>query len=350
MRVFQCDSCGQIVPFSAHRCPTCHASVGYVTEHRSIRVLVPTADPAVFETESCALPLWRCLNSAWGCNWMLPAASDTSWCRSCRLTRGRPDEAHPGAVDAWMTAEAAKRRLVHQLDELALPVEIRSTASPDGLAFDLAYLPGEGGITGHLDGVVTLDLAETDDRHRDDLRRRLGEPFRTVVGHLRHEIGHHYWGRLVGQADNIDHFRRLFGDERENYRAAVDRHYSAGDGAWDRTQFVTAYAASHPLEDWAETFAHYLHILDATDTAIACELIPPDSTGFNDVNEFERLEIDDILGIWRPINAAVNAIAETVGAPAVYPFEPIGAVVDKLAFVHRQVAAHTERHRFYAAH
>lgn len=350
MRLFHCDHCGQIVPFSACRCPACDAALGYVAEHRTIRVLVPTADPAVFATGFCDLPLWRCLNSAWGCNWMLPAASDTPWCRSCRLTRNRPDEARPDAIEAWMTAEAAKRRLVHQLDELALPVEIRSTTSPDGLAFDLVYLPGEGGITGHLDGVVTLDLAETDERHRDDLRRRLGEPFRTVVGHLRHEIGHHYWGRLVGQTNNIDHFRRLFGDEREDYREAVERHYSASDGAWDRTRFVTAYAASHPLEDWAETFAHYLHILDATDTAIAHDLIPPDSTGLNNGNELARLEIDDILGAWRPINTAVNAIAETLGAPAVYPFEPIGAVVNKLAFVHQQFADHTERHQFYATH
>jgi hypothetical protein len=214
----------------------------------------------------------------------------------------------------------------------------------------LVHLPGEGGITGHLDGVVTLDLAETDDRHRDDLRRRLGEPFRTVIGHLRHEIGHHYWGRLVGQADNLNRFRRLFGDERDNYREAVGRHYSTGNGAWDRTRFVTAYAAAHPLEDWAETFAHYLHVLDATDTAIAHELIPPNSAGLGDADEFASLEIDDILDAWRPINAAVNAIAETLGAPAVYPFDPIGVVVDKLGFVHRQVVAHTERHRFYATH
>ena len=96
-------------------------------EQRTIRVLEPTADPAVFRIDGHDGPVWRCLNSAWGCNWTLPAASDTTWCRSCRLTRGRPDEARPDAVEAWMTAEAAKRRLVHQLDELALPIEIRST-------------------------------------------------------------------------------------------------------------------------------------------------------------------------------------------------------------------------------
>jgi hypothetical protein len=348
MRLFHCDRCGHIVPFSAHRCPGCDASLGYVTEQRTIRVLVPTADPAVYETDDLDLPLWRCLNSAWGCNWMLPAASDTTWCRSCRLTRGRPDEARPDAVEAWMTAEAAKRRLVHQLDELALPIEIRSTAAPEGLAFDLVHLPGEGGITGHLDGVVTLDLAETDDQHRDELRRRLGEPFRTVIGHLRHEIGHHYWGRLVGQTDDLGRFRQLFGDERDDYRRAVERYYAVGNAEWDRTRFATAYAASHPLEDFAETFAHYLHILDATDTAIAHDLCPPDSTGVIVTKAVTNVEFDDVLDAWRPINTAVNAIAETLGAPAVYPFEPTGAVVDKLAFVHRQVAAHTERDRFYA--
>lgn len=261
-----------------------------------------------------------------------------------------PTRLDPTRVAAWMAAEAAKRRLVHQLDELALPIEIRSPSAPDGLAFDLVHLPGEGGITGHLDGVVTLDLAETDDQHREELRRRLGEPFRTVIGHLRHEIGHHYWARLVGQTDELGRFRRLFGDERSDYAEAVERHYSGGSGTWDPTRFVTSYAASHPLEDWAESFAHYLHIVDAIDTAVAHDLVPPDSNAILITNAVAALEFDDILEAWRPINTAVNAIAETLGAPAVYPFEPTGAVVDKLAFVHRQIAAHTERDRFYANH
>jgi hypothetical protein len=302
----------------------------------------------VYEIDGSDASFWRCLNSAWGCNWMLPATTDSGWCRSCRLTRGRPDEARPDAIEAWMAAEAAKRRLVHQLDELALPIEFRSNSAPDGLAFDLVHLPGEGGITGHLDGVVTLDLAETDEHHRDDLRRRLGEPFRTVIGHLRHEIGHHYWARLVGQSDDLGRFRRLFGDERTDYARAVDRHYANGSGGWDRTRFVTAYASSHPLEDWAETFAHYLHIIDAVDTAVAHDLIPTGHPAIMIPDAAEPLELDVILDVWRPINTAVNAIAESLGAPAVYPFEPTGVVADKLSFVHRQIAAHTERDRFYA--
>lgn len=346
MRIFHCDRCGGVVPFEGHRCRACDAPLGYRSDQLAIRVLVPTPNPAEYEVDGRVL--WRCLNAAWGCNWMLPATSTTPWCRSCRLTRGRPDEARPTAVEAWMAAEAGKRRLVHQLDQLALPIEARSSTTPDGLAFDLVHLPGEGGITGHLDGVVTLDLSETDDVHREELRRRLGEPFRTVIGHLRHEVGHHYWARLVGQTDHLGAFRRLFGDERIDYGEAVDRYYSGGQDPWDRTRFVTAYAASHPLEDWAETFAHYLHIVDVVDTAVAHDLVPAESAPVLMTNALADLELVDLLDAWRPINTAVNAIAETLGAAAVYPFEPTGAVVDKLAFAHRQVGAHREREHFYA--
>ena len=350
MRIFHCDRCSNVVAFEAHQCPTCEAPLGYVDGERTIRVLVPTAEPSTYTLADDDRPVWRCLNSAWGCNWVLPAGSENTWCRSCQLTRGRPDEGRPDAVEAWMAAEAAKRRLVHQLDELALPIDVRSAAVPDGLAFDLVYLPGAGGITGHLDGVVTLDLAETDEQHRNDLRRRLGEPFRTVIGHLRHEIGHHYWNRLVGQSNELTGFRRLFGDERVDYSDAIDHHYANGTTPWDATRFVTAYAASHPMEDWAETFAHYLHIVDAVDTAVAYELIPPGSTGVLVADAVGDLELTDLLDSWRPINNAINAIADSLGAPAVYPFQPTGLVVAKLAFVHRQIAAHTARDRFYADH
>ncbi len=346
MRIFHCDRCGSVVAFSAQRCPTCDAQLGYVPNERTIRMITPTPDSASYRIGDDEQLVWRCLNAAWGCNWTLPAASETVWCRSCRLTRGRPDERYPEAIEAWSIAEAAKRRLVHQLDEIGLPIDARSTGVPDGLAFDLVHIPGEGGITGHFDGVVTLDLAETDDGHREDLRRRLGESFRTVIGHLRHEIGHHYWKHLVDVSDGeLLAFRQLFGDERDDYAAAVDRHYAGRNGEWDPTRFITSYAASHPLEDWAEMFAHYLHIIDVVDTAVAHDLIPPESSAVLVTDALGRLEFGAILDAWRPINAAVNAIAETLGAPAVYPFQPAGIVVDKFAYVHRQIAALTERER-----
>ena len=343
MQIFHCERCGTVVSFSTPSCPHCGSQLGYVPTERTLRVLARTDDPASYVIDGAERPVWRCLNSAWGCNWVVPARSDNVWCRSCQLTRGRPDEANPAAVEAWMIAESAKRRLVYQLDGIGLPIDVRSDAVPDGLAFDLVHIPGEGGITGHLDGVVTLDLAETDDGRRDELRRRLGETFRTVIGHLRHEIGHHYWARLVAGSDARAHFRSLFGDERIDYARAVERHYASATGEWDRTQFVTSYAASHPLEDWAETFAHYLHIIDIVDTAVAHDLIPSDSSPVLVADVIGTLDLGGILDAWRPVNVAVNAIAETLGVPAVYPFDPTGAVVDKLAFVHRRIAACVER-------
>ncbi len=252
-----------------------------------------------------------------------------------------------------MTAEAAKRRLVAQLDALSLPIEARSPQVPDGLAFDLVHVPGEGGVTGHLDGVVTLDLAETDDRHRDDLRRQLDETFRTVIGHLRHEIGHHYWNRIIRGSEHLDECRRLFGDERIDYRNAIETYYSTTT-PWDTDQYVTAYAASHPLEDWAECFAHYLHILDGVDTATAHGLLAGGADGSARSvaithADVASLEFTEILASWRPIAAGVNAVAESLGAPAVYPIDPSGHVVDKLAFVHRLVVGHASRDRISSA-
>lgn len=350
MRVFHCDRCGAVAAFDAVRCQNCGVELGYLSDELDVRALTPTADGAVFNVlDDGHRALWRCLNAAWGCNWMLPVGSTTPWCRSCRLTRGRPDHERTAAVTAWASAEAAKRRVIHQLDSLALPIEPRSPDVPDGLAFDLVHLPGEGGITGHLDGVVTLDLSEADDRHRSQQQHDLDEQFRTVIGHVRHEMGHHYWPRLVGQSDDLPQCRELFGDERVDYATALERHYSGAGGSWDRTRFVTAYAASHPLEDWAETFAHYLHIIDVTDTAVAHDLVPTDGSGIVTDEPLRNLAFAEVLAAWQPINDALTAVAESLGAAPLYPFTPVGLVVDKLAFVHARVAAHTNRDRFYAA-
>jgi hypothetical protein len=35
---------------------------------------------------------------------------------------------------------------------------------------------------------------------------------------------------------------------------------------WQKS-FISKYATSHPWEDWAETWAHYLHIMDMLETA-----------------------------------------------------------------------------------
>ena len=230
-------------------------------------------------------------------------------------------------------AEAAKRWLLFELGELGLPVE--SWRERDGgLAFDLLSSERAPVTTGHADGVITLDVAESDDARREARREALGEPYRTVLGHFRHEIGHYYWPQLVPDGPAREACRALFGDEREDYGAALERHYEQGAPADWRERFVTAYATMHPWEDWAETFAHYLHIWDTLQTAAAYgvsvrgEAMAPQGDGF-------RALLED----WLPLTVALNALSRSMGRDDLYPFVLPAPVVDKLAFVHERVTA-----------
>ena len=339
MRRFGCEHCGSVIPFDASVCPVCSSLLGYVPAERTVRQLHPVGDDVSYHVAGAATQQWRCLNASWGCNWVLPAAEGAIWCRSCRLTRGRPDDGRPDAIAAWSLAEASKRRLVHELDRLRLPIDPSPDPAANRLVFDLVHLPGERGLTGHLDGVVTLDLAEADPVHRDALRRQLGEPFRTLLGSLRHEVGHHYWRQLVVATGGLEPFRAVFGDERADYGEALQRYYAGADGAWDEEQFVTAYARSHPHEDWAETFAHYLHVLDLVDTAADHGLLDVGSPPDDVLPVPSGASLPELLGLWGRIAAAVDDLADTVGSPHLYPVRPAGAVVDKLAHVHACVTA-----------
>jgi hypothetical protein len=336
MQRFCCERCGTEVEFEASSCPVCGVQLGYVPEQRTLRALTPSDDGVSYALSDGEFARWRCLNAAWGCNWMVPAATGATWCRSCALTRGRPDDARPDAIDAWMQVEASKRRLVHQLDQIGLPIEPRTPAAPHGLVFDLVHVPGERGLTGHLDGVVTIDLTETDPVVRDQLRRTLGEPYRTLIGNLRHEIGHHYWRQLVAQSGHLPRFRALFGDERADYAPALERHYATPEAAWDQRRFVTRYAQAHPHEDWAETFAHHLHLLDLVDTARAHGLIEP-GTATPTAPLTDESAMAPMLHRWRPLSRALDHLAAAVGSMPIYPFDPAGVVVDKLEFVHTTI-------------
>ena len=275
----------------------------------------------------------RCANlELAGCNWLVDATGEL--CASCRLTRTRPADDDAEGLEHFRDAEAAKRWLLFELGELGLPVQ--SWRERDGgLAFELLSSDRGPVTTGHADGVITLDVAESDDAHREALREQLGEPYRTVLGHFRHEIGHYYWPLLVPEGPARERCRALFGDEREDYGAALERHYETGPPPDWSQRFVSAYATMHPWEDWAETFAHYLHIWDTLQTAGAfgvnvrgAEAPAPDGGDFREL-------LDD----WLPLTYALNALSRSMGRDDLYPFVLPAPVVDKLAFVHERVTA-----------
>ncbi|MDT5236688.1 MAG: hypothetical protein QOF47_2675, partial [Mycobacterium sp.] len=254
-------------------------------------------------------------------------------CRSCALTRTRPNDGDTKAMSAFAAAEKAKRRLIVELYELKLPIVGRDADPEYGLAFDLLSSETEKVLTGHHNGVITLDLAEGDDVHREQLRVAMDEPYRTLLGHFRHEIGHYYYFRLVDQSqDYKQRFRELFGDPDADYQAALDRHYNQGPPPeWEKS-YVSSYATMHPAEDWAETFAHYLHIRDTLDTAAAFGFAPSGAT-------FERRVLgpsgfDTIIEMWLPLAWALNMVNRSMGKEDLYPFVLPPAVLEKMRFIH----------------
>jgi hypothetical protein len=122
-------------------------------------------------------------------------------------------------------------------------------------------------MTGHENGIITIALTEADDIERERRRHDMGEPYRTLLGHFRHEIGHHFWDLLVRDGGRLSECRALFGDDSQDYATALRSHYQGSAPADWQQRYVSAYAASHPWEDFAETWAHYLHIIDTLEMA-----------------------------------------------------------------------------------
>jgi hypothetical protein len=330
MRAFTCDRCGQLLFFENSRCLHCSAPLGFVPSRLDIVVL----------DEPGASGLRRCANAVLAqCNWLLEEGDPGPLCRSCRLTRTRPADDDPDELAAFAKAEGAKRRLIYQLLDLGLPIG-------GDLTFDLLSSRTGPVLTGHAGGVITIDLAESDDVRRERRRAELGEPYRTMLGHFRHEIGHYYWPILVEHTSELERARSLFGEDRVDYEEALQRHYEEGPPRDWSERYVSAYASMHPWENWAETFAHYLHICDTLQTAAAFGLVlaGPDVSGDDSLASVPMTEpserpFEAIIADWLPLTYALNAINRSMGHEDLYPFTLAPTVIEKLAFVHRRVRA-----------
>ena len=333
MRDFTCPNCGQRLAFENSLCLSCGSRLGFSLDDMALLVIAPGEESEhAGAVDSREYRLCANLHLA-ECNWIVEKGPIKKLCKSCALTRTRPNDNDRPALAAFAAAEKAKRRLIAELYELKLPIIGRDEDPEYGLAFDLLSSEFEKVFTGHENGVITLDLAEGDDLHREQLRVAMDEPYRTLLGHFRHEIGHYYYYRLVDPSEDYKSgFHELFGDADADYQAALDRHYNEGaPPGWDQN-FVSSYATMHPAEDWAETFAHYLHIRDTLDTAAAFTFAPASAT-------FERGVLgpsgfQTIIDIWLPLAWALNMINRSMGKEDLYPFVLPPAVLDKMRFVH----------------
>ncbi len=349
MQAFAC-TCGQPLFFNNLVCLGCHATVAYDPRRRLLGPLVARGDGVwsfLGEVRDPPPTFRLCTHrtAPAACNWLVPAEEPAAFCLSCSLTRTVPPLDRPRNPERLRDLEAAKRRVLFSLQKLKLPI-IPRTHDPAGLAFDfLESLPGEPAVlTGHAAGVITLNVAEADDDYRDKHRDLLQEHYRTVVGHLRHELGHYYWDVLVRDTSWLESFRTLFGDERAEYAAALDRYYADGPPADWQSRFISRYAAAHPWEDWAETWAQYLHIRSTLETVTAYRLdisqSPLRTTPFGPDALFQSEPVEAGAAFLGWIDAMVvlaavlNETARSMGQPDIYPFVLNRPTVTKLHFVH----------------
>jgi hypothetical protein len=351
MRVFHCDHCGQLVFFENTRCVRCNHRLAYLPDLQLIGSLDGDDEDASRPWQS---PLPKasgrsyrlCANYAREqvCNWAVPAEDPSALCESCRLTPSLPDLSKPGRKEQWYRIEAAKRRLVYSLISLGLPLTGKTSDAPHGLAFEYVNdgetPDGSPAFTGHCGGVIRLNLAEADDAERERRRCLLREPYRTLLGHFRHESGHYYWDLLIrDDPARLQTFRYLFGDDQQDYAAALRRNYDQGPPPDWRQRYISAYASCHPWEDWAESWAHYLHMTDALETAAVCgvRLAPrrADEPTLEAAHQPARESgFDELLGAWFPLTYMLNNFNRGLGLADAYPFLLVTPAVEKLRFIH----------------
>jgi hypothetical protein len=350
MKAFHCNSCGSLVFFDNVMCVRCGHVLGFLPDLCEIDALEPSECGA-----------WRALANTQNdqfyhfcdngrqyevCNWMVAADDPNPFCLSCRLNTMIPNLSQPGNLDRWHKLELAKRRIIYTILRLGLPMEASPEEQRPALRFnfmgDIDGCPTP--LTGHLNGLVVINIAEADDDERERRRVSFHEPYRTLLGHMRHEVAHYYWDRLIAHGEWLSDFRNVFGDETTDYAFALKHYYQHGSPPDWQARHVSAYASAHPWEDWAETWAHYFHIMDMMETAesFGLTLAPKHPAAWsmtaNPRNGFDAdVSFDAVLENWFPLTLALNALNRGMGLHDVYPFALSGKAIEKLQFIHQVV-------------
>ena len=351
MKLFKCQSCQQILYFENTVCEKCGHRLGYLPEAAALSALEADGDDRwrALAAPGRSLPLLRqCRPTMPATGWSMPRRP-TGFASACRHNRTIPDVSTVANREAWRKIEIAKHRLFYSLLRWRLPLPTRAedpAAGSPSISWPSCRSRRPRVMTGHDNGLITIALAEADDVQREKSRVAMHEPYRTLLGHFRHEIGHYFWDRLVADGDRLEAFRALFGDERQDYGEAFNATTPTARRRDWQARFVSAYAAAHPWEDFAETWAHYLHIVDTLEIAAAFglstrpSLTPGDELDATvDFDPYRARSMAQLVESWLPLSVALNSLNRAMGQSDLYPFVLSPPAIDKLAFVHDLVHA-----------
>ena len=347
MRAFSCAVCGNTTYFDNRNCIRCGARLGFVTETKSLEALTPAGGDSWTLVADDEKRYRLCANAATDvCNWLIDADSADPFCRACRHNRLVPSAALPRTLAHWQSIAAAQRHLFYSFLKWDLPAPTRQEDPTGGLLFDFLEdtpLPDgtiEKPMTGHDEGLITIRAAEAEDVERETLRAQMHEPYRTLLGHFRHETGHFIWNQMVRDSGLTAQCRDVFGNDGLDYGQALQHHYQNGPPNDWQAHFISEYASSHPWEDFAETFAHVLHIIDTLEMARSHQMRL--SVGEYPAHEiaidpYTETHFDTLADLWIPLSITMNSLHDSMGERPLYPFVLTASVRAKLSFVHRVV-------------
>ncbi|SNB77325.1 hypothetical protein SAMN07250955_11661 [Arboricoccus pini] len=347
MKLFKCQHCGQTLFFENTLCEKCGHKLGYLPDLGEMSAVEPDGANWIALANKSPESRYRfCANwELQGCNWMVPLEGDSPLCLACQHNQTIPDLSNADFHGRWQNLEAAKRRLMYSVLKLNLPRPTPGSGDPEPLVFDFLADPPDPSapkvMTGHDNGLITISLTEADDAEREALRAQMNEPYRTLLGHFRHEVGHYYWDKLVRDRNDLEACRAIFGDDTQDYGQAIQRHYNEGAPPDWQNSFVSSYATMHPWEDFAETWAHYLHIVDTLEMASAFGIsIAPDAMDVETEIDFDPHKVrrvETLIDAWLPLTYAVNSLNRAMGLQDLYPFVLSPPVITKLGYIHKIV-------------
>ena len=351
MKLYTCSKCNNLLYFENTLCLHCNSIVGFDISSVSMLTLSAEGNNQFTDITNTGTH-WRfCANHTHNaCNWLVPSNSIGQFCFACNLNRTIPFLGKPANLAEWQRIETAKHRLIYSLVRLGLPIEKKQGDAKAGLIFEFLEdgNPARKVITQHDDGRIELNINEADEVQRIKNQIELGEQYRTLLGHFRHEIGHYYWDVFYRNNEQASiAFRKVFGDERVDYDEALKKYYATKAHANWNQQYISQYATSHPWEDWAETWAHYLHLMDTLETAYAFNIVVDTSNALDKpevkasihTDPYTLENFDDIFPLWLPLSFAVNSLNRSMGHPDFYPFVIAPPVITKLKFIHEEIKA-----------
>lgn len=339
MKIFTCDNCKQLLYFENSACLNCNHAVGFDAVQFNLLALDSFTNGYSPVQDNNTIVRF-CANAVHStCNWLIPVDQVSPFCQACALNRTIPELSSMENQLKWKRIEIAKHRLVYSLLRMGLPVNARRhVGDVDGIAFDFMadVFADEKVMTGHDNGVITLNISEADEGELTRNKLDLGERYRTLLGHFRHEIGHFYWEVLIKNSNHLQKFRLLFGDEQKDYGAALQTYYQTTTPANWNDHFISSYATSHPWEDWAESWAHYMHMMDTLETAwsFGIGIQQPVITTSVAEDPYSAQDFGQVVKRWLPLTFAVNSLNRSMGHADFYPFIIAPPVIEKLQFIH----------------